>query len=200
VFGGGQKVWILLELADFNFEISMNDSIKHYLLLLNGHDAGTSIQAGVIPVRFWCMNMMPMIGRSMIKFKHTKNAETMLEYFRLEINRRLDNAEQTVESLRKLVGVSVNSSDLRQYIVDVFQIEYPIPKQTVRKIERIEALSVTGRGLRHFAETWYSAFQAIAEYLNYETGRKQETRLTSLWLGKNGNILERALTLALERV
>lgn len=195
LFNRGEKVWILVELDGYTFSIaSDSDTIKYHLLLVNGHDGSTSVQMGVFPIRFFCTNMLPMLSRSMIKFKHTENVEEMLLFFKLKLTERLRETEKFATVLRSLVNKNCSSEDYTKYVKELFSLTETTHGKN--KLQKLQELFVNGRGLGDVQGTWYAAFNAVAEYLSYEAGNRPDSRLTSLWFGANGVTLNKALDYA----
>ena len=65
-------------------------------------------------------------------------------------------------------------------------------------MNRVEELFTDGRGnnLEGVSGTWWAAYNAVTEYLNYEKGRTTQNRLDSLWFGQNGVQSQKALAQA----
>lgn len=190
-FGTGEKIWILLRLNDYRIVIDKvkGDGIDHYLLLLNGHDGSTSIQVGIIPFRLWCANQLPRVGESMIKFRHTENAAEMLQFFNQSINKRLERVNDLVSLYQKMVETKVNSAEAELYFRKV--MKFGTGELPTRSVNIINQLKDLNKG-----DTYWHAFNAITEYLNYLAGRGQSSRLNSLWFGANNLTAQRALSLA----
>ena len=64
---GGRKVWILAELNREPSTIVKGDQVAKFILLMNGHDGGTSIRGGFTPFRLSCANQMPMLNESIAR-------------------------------------------------------------------------------------------------------------------------------------
>jgi hypothetical protein len=64
----------------------------------------------------------------------------------------------------------------------------------------VTRLFETGRGsdLATARGTLWGAYNAVAEYLSYERGLGQDTRLNSLWFGASARLNEDALAVALD--
>ncbi len=69
-------------------------------------------------------------------------------------------------------------------------------------MDDIKRLFESGRGndLPSIKGTYWAAYNAVTEYLQYESGRTDDSRLNSLWFGpnavKNKTALKEALKLA----
>ena len=202
VLGNGEKVWMLVELQNHRYSIVKGDEVTTYLLLVNGHDGSTSVMVGVVPFRLWCSNMLPKVGKKMIKFKHTANAEEMLAFFKMKVMGVLDLTGEYASQLHMLTMFKPNGFDnLDAYFRNLFGMgKGELPTRTRNKLNRLHELFLKGQGcdINLVAGTWYAALNAVTEYLNYEAGRSNESRLNSLWFGPNCDISDTALSLALK--
>ena len=196
VFGKGEKVWMLIKLPEHSFQIV--DTVETYLLLVNGNDGSTSMMLGVVPFRLACTNQLPTIGQHMIKFRHTENAEEMLGFFRLKLSSQLQKSKEYIDKLKTLVSKPVTSDQLQDYFRDVLELgKGELSTRGKNKLQILEDMYYGGRAA--IPGHWYGAFNAVTEYLSYSAGRTQESRLNSLWFGKNSEVNFRALKLAIER-
>ncbi len=114
--------------------------------------------------------------------------------------------EATAEQYRWLAGRQINQEDLKKYVKIVFGVgkkdDSDIGTRQQNILNKVENLFETGMGteIAGVQGTWWGAYNAVTEYLNYEKGRTTANRLDSLWFGQNGvqnsNALESALLLA----
>lgn len=206
-FGVGQKVWILAEIIDSRYSVVPGDDITLYLILVNAHDGSTSVMAGIVPVRIWCSNMFSMLTRSdfqILKFKHTGDPAEKLRQVQTFINEQLGCVEGFTKRLSVLAATQITYDELDAYFRAVFSVDTKDDASTKanNKIKRLHELFIHGRGNQRegVRGSWYAAYNAVSEYLNYEAGRTAETRLTSLWFGVNNNINHKALELATKLV
>jgi phage/plasmid-like protein (TIGR03299 family) len=206
-FGVGQKVWILAEITDSRFTVVPGDDITLYIILVNAHDGSTSVMVGIVPIRIWCSNMFSMLNRSdfqIIKFKHTGDPTEKLRDVQEFINEQLSLIEGFTGRLTVLAQTQISYTELDEYFRTVFNIHEKDKASTKanNKIMRLHELFIHGRGNQYenVRGSWYAAYNAVSEYLNYEAGRSAETRLTSLWFGVNNNINHKALELAIFKV
>lgn len=204
-FGKGQKVWMLAEIINSRYTVVEGDDISLYLILINAHDGSTSVMVGIVPIRIWCSNMFSMLNRSefqVVKFKHTGDPAEKLRQVSGFINEQLGLIEGFVGRLKVLAEVWPKPQELEEYFRLVFNITNAEDASTRanNKIKRLQELFIQGRGNQkeNVRGTWYAAYNAVSEFLNYEIGRSAETRLTSLWFGTNNNINHKALTMALQ--
>ena len=209
--GGGKKVWILAELDKPPSIIVPGEEIAKYIILGNGHDGKTSIFIGFTPIRVWCANMFPQLRKDksskLIRLTHSKNAKLKLDALRDVMNFAYAEFEATAEQYRNLCNHSFNTKDLEKYVKILFcnkeEIEKELKDLSTRRrnvLNRVMDLVETGMGLQQpkIRNTWFAAFNAVNQYVNYETCRNSNNRLNSLWFGTNQDLNKRALELAIE--
>lgn len=202
-FGVGQKVWILAKIHNAISSVVEGDDISLYLILINAHDGSISVMVGIVPIRVVCTNMFNMLNRSefeIVKFKHTGDPAEKLKQVTDLISTQLRSVDGFAHQLKTLTKKWPTPEDLDKYYRAVFKIKVGASTRAENKITRLKALFIQGQGnqLEAVRGTWYAAYNAASEYLNYEAGRSTETRLNSLWFGAGNTTNDRALTLALE--
>jgi hypothetical protein len=120
----------------------------------------------------------------------------------------IDTANQTfkatVEQWRRLAATKiVNRADLRKYVVQVLDLTEDDKGQlTTRSANTLAAVlenAVAGKGNANPAivGTWWAALNGVTEYLAYNRGRTDDTRLNSLWFGDSAAVNQRALETAI---
>lgn len=209
--GGGRKIWILAEINADPCEIVPGDEIVKYLLLGNGHDGGTALFIAFTPLRVWCANMFPRLKRDkstqLIRLRHSMSVKVHLDRLRDTINFANAEFNATAEQYRKLCNHTINKADLEKYVKVLFcdakEQAKPLadlPTRTRNRLEEIMSLVDTGIGLQgpKVRGTYYAAFNAVNQYLNYDASRNAENRLNSLWFGQNANLNQKALQVATE--
>ena len=204
---GGERMFITCKINQPPMTIVGNDIINPYMLLLNSHNAKSSIRVGFIPIRFSCTNQLPSIMRNgasqILRIRHSRSPKDSLEGLREVLNLAAGEFQGTQEQLQFLASRPITYSQTREYIKTVLGIEEEdkdIPTRSLNIIETIVALSENGRGndVAGIRGTFYAATMAFNEYINYYSGRNVDTRMESLWLGKNAVLNSKALTMALE--
>jgi hypothetical protein len=65
-------------------------------------------------------------------------------------------------------------------------------------IHNVVYLFENGRGHQEAGRTYWAAYNAVSEYLNYFRGKTQDNTLSSLWFGESVNINKQALSVALK--
>jgi phage/plasmid-like protein (TIGR03299 family) len=201
--GMGQKVWLLAKICGSKYQVVPGDDIEIFLILVNAHDGTTSVMVGIVPVRIFCSNMFSMLNRSdfqIVKFKHTGEVAEKLKAVQSAINEQLATVEGFVGRLRELAKTQISYTELDEYFRTVLSVktEEDASTKANNKIKRLHELFIHGQGNQQeeVRGSWYAAYNAVSEYLNYEAGRSAETRLNSLWFGANNNINHKALTYA----
>jgi len=184
----GKKVFFLMQIPNLNYTVTGSDNINTYLVIVNGHDAHTSLMMGLIPVRNWCNNMLPAVGSKLMKFRHTENAEVMIENFKEKLKKQIEEYPAYIKKLKLLANTPVNKN-ISEVFIEIFKIKDT--KQGKTKLKELENLYLNEHVL--IKGTWYAVYNAITGYLNYYAGRTQSSRLKSLWFGANANISVKAL-------
>jgi phage/plasmid-like protein (TIGR03299 family) len=201
----GKKVWLLAEVNRDPIEVGPDDTISKFVLLSNSHDGTTSVRVGFTPIRVVCANTLALAhadqaGNKLIRVRHTRGLADNLAALREVINLADQEFTATAEQYRRLRNKGVNQNDLAKYVRQVFKIESPqLNGQQRHILESCFRLFEEGKGakLPGVSGTLWCAYNAISEFLGYERGQSQDTRLTSLWFGESARTNQRALEVAL---
>jgi len=202
----GERIWVLCQLALDNSQIVPGDEISKFALLSNGHDGKLAVHFGFTPIRVVCANTEALArnckASKLIRVRHHKFVKENVEKLRDIMNLADQEFETTCDEYRLLASRSINSEDLQKYVRIVFKQHYKneedISTRSANIIAQVENLFETGKGndLPGVKGTWWAAYNAVTEYLNYEKGRNPANRLNSLWFGQNGNQSRDALAQA----
>jgi len=204
----GQKIWIMASLNSAEMEIVKGDVVRKYLLLSNGHDGKMGIRVGFTPVRVVCANTLAMAHGSneskLIRVFHSSKTIENLETLRSTINAANASFEATAEQYRQLARRGVNSGDIAKYVDLVFyngkQAESDREKLARETLnENITRLFEVGYGneMAGVSGTYWALYNGVTQYLSYEQGRSDDSRLDSLWYGANKDMNKTALESAL---
>jgi phage/plasmid-like protein (TIGR03299 family) len=210
----GQKVFVLAKLKLDPSVIAKGDEVEKYILLSNSHDGSLAVRVGFSPVRVVCSNTLAMAHNSnaskLIRLRHSKNVVDNLEKIREVMNLANSEFEATAEQYRMLASKEINSADLEKYVKLVFSnnkklIEAEGDLSTInnkRLMNEIIPLFEKGRGndLASVRGTYWTAYNAINEYLQYYRGEDTQVRLDSLWFGQGATLNKRALEVAVTMV
>lgn len=185
--------------------VAPGDEVEKYLLLSHGHDGSLAVRVGFTPIRVVCQNTLSMAHGSdasrLIRIKHTKDVHRNLADIREVMDAADAEFTATAEQYRLLAGRSINQADLRRYVKKVLKIEEDAtPSTRTRNVmEEIIGLCEAGRGndLPSVRGTYWAAYNGVSEYLGYQRGRNQQSRLDSLWFGDSAGLNRHALETAL---
>ena len=202
----GQRVWVLCQLNLDNSEIVKGDEIAKYALLSNGHDGKLAVHFGFTPIRVVCSNTEAMARESkaskLIRVRHHRLVADNVEKLRDIMDLANQEFEATSEQYRFLASRAINQADLKKYVRLVFDKadtpEDELKTRTLTILNRVEELFETGLGtdIQGVKGTYWGAYNAVTEYLNYEKGRNEENRMDSIWYGQNAVQSRNALTIA----
>ena len=203
---GGSRVWVLAKIARDPIEVAKDDLVEKFLLLSHGHDGSLAVRVGFTPQRVVCQNTLSMAHNSdaskLLRLRHSKSLRSNLENVRQIVDAANAEFAATAEQYRLLARKDINQADLRKYVRRVLKVdEQEIPSaRLANQIERIIELAETGKGndLPSVAGTWWTAWQAITDWVSHSRGRNQSTRLDSLWFGDGAAVNQAALQIAVE--
>ncbi|HEY7315219.1 MAG TPA: DUF932 domain-containing protein [Gemmataceae bacterium] len=201
----GRKVWLLARIEREPLVLGDGDEIQKFVLLSNSHDGTTSVRVGFTPIRVVCANTLALAhadkaGNKLIRVRHTRRLADNLDALREVMDLADQEFAATAEQYRRLRNRDINQNDLARYVRQVFRIESKqLNGQQQRILESCFRLFEEGRGaeLPSARGTWWGALNAVAEYLAYDRGKSQDTRLSSLWYGESARTNQRALEVAL---
>ena len=207
---GGAQVWMLLELSR---EVKIaNDPHMAYLLARTSHDGSCSL--GVTPLvnRLFCSNQISGIFRRDCKYSlhHTTNAVLNVEQMRNMLNVIYTGIETYEQVAGWLLDTTVNDSKVERIFRRMWTLPSTIEKTPYNKLttgERrtynrvtdarntafnIYANSSTQDNIRGTA---FGAFQAIVEYLDWNSHKSEATRAERVIAGKYDRLKSKALDL-----
>lgn len=214
----GRRIWILARLKGDPVDVVPGDAIRHYLLLANGHDGTMSLHVGPTDIRVVCANTMAMAiadgELDMLRLVHREGITEGLKIAEksFDISRR--RFDLALEDYRYLASKQVIGADMYRLFVQksLFPIKFhKDPKILAHRTEvmnekvdevmqQLTRIFEGGRGndLAKVRGTYWGAYNAVSEYLSYDVGRSEATRLNSLWFGEGGIKNRRALVVAKE--
>ncbi|MBP7766234.1 MAG: DUF932 domain-containing protein [Syntrophaceae bacterium] len=197
---GGKQVWALAKIRNGNMDVGKEDPVAHYILLSNAHDGSIAVRVGFTPIRVVCNNTLTLAHYSkasrLLRVRHTSGLHYNLELVREIMNVAGREFSATVAQYRRLHKRGIDSSGLERYVRVVFSL--PEDKGGKELIPNIIYLFENGRGSKEAGRTYWGAYNAVTEYLNYFRGRTQDNTLGSLWFGESTRISRQALTTALK--
>ena len=123
---GGQRVWILAELAGDPLVIvkKADDAVRRYILLSNAHDGTQAIRCGYTPIRVVCANTLAAAiddaSSRLLKIRHTKSAEAAIAKVAETMNVVNRTFEATAEQYRFMASKGCSEESLKKYVNLVF--------------------------------------------------------------------------------
>jgi len=197
---GGRHVWVLAKIRDGNMDVGKKDPVAHYILLSNAHDGSVAVRVGFTPIRVVCNNTLTLAHDSkaskLLRVRHTSNLQVNLETVRDTMKVARHEFSATVEQYRHLQRRGIDAAGLERYVRVVFSL--PDNKGGKELIPNIVYLFENGRGHQEAGRTYWGAYNAVTEYLNYFRGRSQDNTLSSLWFGESTLTNKQALHVALK--
>lgn len=205
----GKRIWALAKLNRDPSVIVGEDIVNKYVLLSNAHDGTLAVRAGFTPIRVVCNNTLKMAHDAatsqLIRIRHSQNVAMNLEGVRDIMNVANAQFEATADQYRALAAKQISAKDLERYVKIVFSQKKNISieeldAQTSRILPNIVNLFENGRGtdMAGVRGTYWAAYNAVSEYLQYEKGASESTRLNSLWFGTSATQNQKALDIAIE--
>lgn len=202
----GAKIWVLAELNRDRSQIVTGDEVSKFLLLSNSHDGTTAIRVGFTPIRVVCANTLAAAHcntvSKLLRVRHTRKHQMNLEKIREIVNTANAEFEATADQYRVLAGRQINGNDLRNYVKIMLDVEGTADKDLPTRTQNI-ITDIIGRmdsplqSMPGVYGTWWGAYNAYNEYLNYSRGRNADNRMDSLWFGTGATDNRKALDLAL---
>jgi phage/plasmid-like protein (TIGR03299 family) len=185
-----------------NTEIVKGDEVAKFALLSNGHDGKLAVHFGFTPIRVVCANTESMARDSkaskLIRVRHNRFVKENVQAVRDVMNLANQEFEATADVYRFLASRSVSTTDLEKYVKVVFDANKPedeISTRTKNILLKVTDLFESGKGndIEGVRGTYWAAYNAVSEYLNYTKGRTSNNRIDSLWFGQNGMMNRKAL-------
>jgi len=211
----GERVWILAKLKRDPSIIVPGDEVEKFILLSNGHDGIMSVRLGFTPIRVVCANTLRLAhdnqASRLVRIRHTANVSANVTELREIMNVANASFEASAEQYRSLAKRDINQADLEEYVTRVFQLskkeaadesekDAEPTESKSRVVKKVVELFETGKGhdIVGVKGTMWGAYNAVTEYLSYERGTDQNTRINNLWFGQSQRINQRALDVAVE--
>jgi phage/plasmid-like protein (TIGR03299 family) len=205
VLKNGRVIFAMCKINSENAEVTKGDVINRYILLSTSFDGTQSTRAGFTNIRVVCANTLAQAKESaeskLLRIRHHRRQTEVLDKVREIMVLANNEFQATMEQYRFLAKSKiVNHKDLVQYVIKVLDIELDenneMPTRSKNRVKEVSDLAYIGVGSDLAAGTWWSAYNAVTEFLSHKAGRNPDNRYTSLWFGQNANLNKRALDLA----
>jgi phage/plasmid-like protein (TIGR03299 family) len=209
---GGKRVFVLAKINRDPSVIVAEDIVEKYVLLSNSHDGSTAVRVGFTPIRVVCQNTLAMAhgneSSALIRVRHTSKVRANVEAVREIMDVANSRFEATAAQYRFLASREINAADLEKYVKIVFGKEKldavaknlgVVDVSGKRLMAEIVPLFESGRGnsQNKVRGTYWAAYNAVTEYLQYYRGSSEDLRLDSLWFGQAGAVNKKALEVAM---
>jgi phage/plasmid-like protein (TIGR03299 family) len=204
---GGKRIFILAQttLAEQVIVAKSADVVRMYVLVSNGHDGTLAIRVGFTPIRVVCENTLEMAhhdgSSKLIRIRHTGDPQAALLAVQETMNLAKAEFEATAEQYRNLARHEISPKDLETFVRVTFDLKAAEDaKRTSTVLEKVTNLFEHGRGndLPGVKGTFWAAYNAAAEYVQYERGKTDDSRLDSTWFGTGAGLNRTAFLNAVE--
>lgn len=200
---GGQTVWALAKIKEGAFEACKGDTVESYLLFTNPHQYGKSIEVRQTNIRVVCNNTLTLAlsrkANSMIRINHSRefNAEMVKE----TLNYTKAATELYHQKAQFLATKHCTPEQIHEYLNKLFPIgddarrpdrEYSKPAQKIYDVIETQPGADLAPG------TFWNLWNAVTYSTNHVLGNSQDSRLNSVWFGRNQTKNIEALNLAIE--
>lgn len=199
---GGRRVWMLGRFGD-DEQIQADDMVRRYVLLAHGHDGSFAARFGLTPTRVVCWNTLQAAvqdGRSRVfRCLHTAGLEDNLNIIRDGMLQMEEMFQFSAEKYRELASRGVSTADLNKYAKVVLELEEDSKKWTTSQTKKFNAIvSYSVSGIGNQGRNWWEAYNGVTQYLTWDHGRSEHTRLNNVWFGESAKRSQLALDKALE--
>jgi len=206
----GTRISMVGKIRGSDREIVKGEEIASYLNFYAGLDGSLSIGADYFGLQLRCLNGLCTVNSKLnISIRHTKSVHERLESAQSIIAKAIKSFEKTTEIYTQLALKPMTREVQETYIRNVFETkksETPtdeteeLSTRQENKLDRVIELLDTQKGLELVPVvrgTAWQAYSAVTEYLTYEHGRNDDSRLNSQLFGESNRLNQKALNLAL---
>ncbi len=195
--GGGRQVFLQAQLTDASVDVG-GDQVFRSIFFGNSHNGSSSTSAGYTSIVVVCQNTMAAAARSVaFKARHTSGVHAAVAAAALEFQAQRALLQDQGALFRHLLTKKLSDTNLVRYVREVLHEgagnDATIP---VRGVDRVVALAHEGAGAAARAGTLWGGLNAVTNWASHERGRSEDARQTALLFGQGGQLLERALDVA----
>ena len=200
VLGKGERIWIQAKLPG-HIEVTKNDIIEKYFLLVNSHNGSTGIKLLFSPQRVVCQNTLQMAlvsGQSSImNIKHTKNHEIKIKQALKVLGLVEKIAENFETDAKKMYEFKMTDADIDNYLAEIISITGEAKEKTklyadksyIRYRDYLEG--GIGTDITGVKGSLWGAYNAVTEAIDHPT-RKVKDLLQYSQFGAGAVIKDRA--------
>ena len=200
VLGKGEKIWIQAKLPG-QIEVTKNDIIEKYFLLVNSHNGSTGIKLLFSPQRVVCQNtlQMALVGgeSSIMNVRHTKNHEIKIKNALKILGFVEKLSEDFTIDAKKMYEFKMSDTDIDNYLSDIItiageakeKVKLYEDKAYMRYRDYIEG--GIGTDIQGVKGSLWGAYNAVTEAIDHST-RKIKNPLQYSMFGAGAIIKDRA--------
>lgn len=200
---GGQIVWGLAKIDGQAFEAVKGDRIDSYLLFVNPHKFGKSIDIRFTPIRVVCNNTLTLSlntkSSNMVTVSHRR------KFNAAEVKEVLGLSKVKLDEYSKMAKLLAAKKFTNQTVNEYFDRVFPVASTTDTPHKIISANAALAKtvletqpGAKYARGTWWQASQTITYLTDFKFGRSVDARMTSAWFGANKTLKLNALKLAVD--
>ena len=193
----GRIVWALAEVND-SFEVFNGDKVDSYLLFVNPHKYGKTIEVKFTPVRVVCNNTLTLALNKKAANSYSTNHRAVFNSD--EVKTQMGIAHNMMSTYKEaalhLGGKRYTNLTLTEYLKSVFNIDKE--KDLTRPAKIVRDIIETQPGAEFAPGSWWNAFNGVTFAADHVFGNSQDTRLQSSWFGANKAKKDVAMQKALE--
>jgi len=206
--GRGERVWIQARLKN-DIEVVTGDILQRFLLLSNTHDAKSSLQVKLTPIRVVCNNTLTVAlsKGSSIRIRHDGDMEQRLARAKGLLGLVEKQYEGLAAVFRSMAFVKLGQSRANEYMAQVFPDPQRADKASWRLVEdrRRWAMHFFHEGLGNEEPatrgTLWAAYNGVTEFVDHRKPTAHapdftSRRLHSIWFGAGAVVKQRALRIA----
>jgi hypothetical protein len=164
----------------------------------SGNDGSLSVRAGYTSIRIVCQNTMMMAAQSAaFKAKHTKGVHSALNGYTEEFQAQRQKLASAAELFRSLTKRKLSDRNLQRFIRETLSPGAGNDDAiAVRGVERIVELAHEAPGAT--PGTLWGGLNAVTYWATHERGRSENARREALMFGQGGQLIERAVAVAVQ--
>lgn len=200
VLGKGERIWIQAKLPGY-IEVTKNDIIEKYFLLVNSHNGSTGIKLLFSPQRVVCQNTLQMAlvsgESSIMNVRHTKNHEIKIKQALKIIGLVEQIAKDFETDAKKMYELKMSDADIDNYLAEIItiageakeKIKLYTDKSYIRYRDYIEG--GLGTDIQGVKGSLWGAYNAVTEAVDH-TDRKIKNELQYKMFGTGAIIKDKA--------
>jgi phage/plasmid-like protein (TIGR03299 family) len=204
----GRYVWALARIKESFYVVKKKDEVQSYLLFTNPHEFGKSIDVRFTPVRVVCNNTLTLALDAKASQRVASSHRNPFDATAVKEKLGLASYKlgQYKERAQFLATKRYTVEQMKEYFMTVFPANESRAKEgSTRTAKELHKGAVTGMaivdqqpGADIAPGTFWNLFNAATFYTNHLAGKREDTRVHSLWYGDAMKQNQLALNTAVE--